>query len=459
MDNDGNKKATEALERINSTQARKIVIAEQLETLKTQIYDYEEEKERLDSILKDNQGTASMQSRVLSLERMIKTESDALESAYSKFLNDFNNGALTFFAKPLMDRAITFLVEAKVDDKGIKDMTDQSIYEILERKICICGTTLAEDSEAYLAVKDQLNYLPPESIGTSIRNFKEKIDSYNYANRNFFNNLKSRYEDIFRMKTRIQEWTDELNDISEKIRGKDDMKKFAEKLSQVKQRLKEFNEKKERLIREDESCNNDIERFQKIYDSLVAVSSKNKAIMINIRYAEEILEWVSKTYKEKEFDIRERLEEKVNLIFSRIYHGQRRVKINEKYQVSLLTMVAEQEIVTGESEGLNRVKNFAFIAGLVDLAKEKISTAAGDSQIDLSSEPYPLILDAPFSNADATHTTNISKVLPEVAEQVIMFVMEKDWRYAEPVMSYRVGTKWLLKKKTDTFTKLERGEI
>jgi DNA sulfur modification protein DndD len=192
MDNDGNKKATEALERINSTQARKIVIAEQLETLKTQIYDYEEEKERLDSILKDNQGTASMQSRVLSLERMIKTESDALESAYSKFLNDFNNGALTFFAKPLMDRAITFLVEAKVDDKGIKDMTDQSIYEILERKICICGTTLAEDSEAYLAVKDQLNYLPPESIGTSIRNFKEKIDSYNYANRNFFNNLKSR---------------------------------------------------------------------------------------------------------------------------------------------------------------------------------------------------------------------------------------------------------------------------
>ena len=458
MDNEGNKKATEALERINSTQARKTVIAEQLETLKTQIFDYEAEKDRLDSIIKDNQGTATMQNRVLSLERMIKTEADALEQAYSKFISEFNNGTLTFFAKPLMERANAFLKEAKVDDKGIKDMTDQSIYEILKRKVCICGTPLEKDSEAFGEVMKQLKFLPPESIGTSIRNFKEKIESYEYANRNYFNNLKSRYEDIFRMKTRIQEWTDELNDTTAKIRGKDDMKKFADKLAQVKQRLKEFNDKRDRLIREDESCNNDIERFQKAYDSLVAVSSKNKAIMINIRYAEEILEWVSITYKEKEFDIRERLEEKVNLIFKKIYHGQRRVKINEKYQVSLLTMVADQEMVTGESEGLNRVKNFAFIAGLVDLAKEKISTVAGDAQLDLSSEPYPLVMDAPFSNADATHTTNISKVLPEVAEQVIMFVMEKDWRYAEPVMSYRVGSKWLLKKKTDTLTKLERSE-
>lgn len=458
MDNDGNKKAADALERINSTQARKTVIAEQLETLKTQISDYESEKDRLDSIIKDNQGTATMQNRVLTLERMIKTETDALEQHYAKFIGEFNNGTLTFFAKPLMARAGAFLKEAQVDDKGIKDMTDQSIYEILKRKVCICGTPLEEGSPAFEKVMKQLKFLPPESIGTSIRNFKEKIASYEYGNRNYSNNLKSRYEDIFRMKTRIQEWTDELNDLTDKIRGKEDMKKFATKLAEVKQRLKEFSDKRDRLIREDESCNNDIERFQKAYDSLVAVSSKNKAIMLNIRYAEEILEWVSKTYKEKEFDIRERLEEKVNSIFSKIYHGQRRVKINDKYHVCLLTMVAEQEMVTGESEGLNRVKNFAFIAGLVDLAKEKISTTAGESQLDLSSEPYPLVMDAPFSNADATHTTNISKVLPEVAEQVIMFVMEKDWRYAEPVMSYRVGSKWLLKKKTDTLTKLERSE-
>ena len=457
MDNEGNQKATEALERINSTQQRKVAIAEQLESLKTQITDYDAEKARLDHILVEGNSTASLQERSLALERMIKRETDAIEQIYGKFIQEFNGGTVTFFAKPLMIRALDFMKDAKVDDKGIKDMTAQSIADIIKRGRCICGQELVEGTDEYETVLKELDFLPPQSIGTSIRNFKDKIATYDATNRNYFTNLKSRYEDIFRIKTNIQEWQDEADEIKGKIEGKEDMKKYAFKLSDVKSRLKELNEKRERLIREDEGCNNDIERFQKVYDSLVAVSSKNKSIMTYIRYAEEILAWITKTYKEKESDIRERLEEKVNEIFNRIYHGHRRVSINEKYNVTLLTMVGEKEIASGESEGLSRVKNFAFIAGLVELAKGKIVATAGENKLDLSSEPYPLVMDAPFSNADAMHTTNISKVLPEVAEQVIMFVMEKDWHYAEPVMAYRVGSQWMLDKKTDTYSILKRS--
>lgn len=63
-------------------------------------------------------------------------------------------------------------------------------------------------------------------------------------------------------------------------------------------------------------------------------------------------------------------------------------------------------------------------------------------------------MDAPFSNADETHTANISKVLPEIAEQVIMFVMQKDWNYAEPVMQHSVGKRYHLSKITETYTRL-----
>ena len=115
----------------------------------------------------------------------------------------------------------------------------------------------------------------------------------------------------------------------------------------------------------------------------------------------------------------------------------------------------DREIAAGESEGSNRVKSFAFIAGLVALAKEKLIANAGEEGFNLSSEPYPLVMDAPFSNADETHTANISKVLPEIAEQVIMFVMQKDWRYAEPVMDSRVGKQYHLKKHSETYTVLE----
>ncbi len=191
------------------------------------------------------------------------------------------------------------------------------------------------------------------------------------------------------------------------------------------------------------------------YDSLVAVSGKNKETMLFIQYAEEILDWLSSTYKEKEAFIRDALETKVNHIFEQMYHGHRRVSIDQRYQVTLLTTIEDKEVAAGESEGSNRVKSFAFIAGLVALAKEKLIANAGEEGFNLSSEPYPLVMDAPFSNADETHTANISKVLPEIAEQVIMFVMQKDWRYAEPVMASRVGKQYTLKKQSETHTILE----
>ena len=134
-----------------------------------------------------------------------------------------------------------------------------------------------------------------------------------------------------------------------------------------------------------------------------------------------------------------------------MYSGQRIVRINENYQVSLMAMLDGNEKRTGESEGLIRVKNFAFIAGLVQLAKEQICS---DDDMKLHTEPYPLVLDAPFSNADEEHVQNISRKLPEVAEQVIMFVMEKDWKYAKPVVMDRVGKQYNLEKINEYYTKL-----
>ncbi|MDD4615485.1 MAG: DNA sulfur modification protein DndD, partial [Caldisericia bacterium] len=265
------------------------------------------------------------------------------------------------------------------------------------------------------------------------------------------------YEELYRQKVRVQDWNDELIDISDIIQGKENMKRFETELIDVKQRLRDLNAKKERLIREDEVKKSDIERYQKVYDSLVVVSSRNKNFMTYIKYAEEIRDWLIATYKEKETCIREELEEKVNSIFEQMYHGHRRVSIDSKYQVTLLTTIADKEVASGESEGLNRVKNFAFIAGLVALAKNKIISKTGENEFDLSSEPYPLVMDAPFSNADEIHISNISRVLPEVAEQVIMFVMKKDWRYAEPVMSTRVGLKYTLNKLSEQHSVL-KGE-
>lgn len=455
MDLDGDEKARGALDMIQSSEAKREAIKTQIDTCASQIGQYEVRKEQLDDILRDNQTTATLQKKKEDLERRLSTERSTLESTISLFFKDFSKGSLQMFAQPLLGQANDFLAAIKIDDKGVRDLTAPTILELLKRGRCICGTELCEGNDAYNHLMEELNYVPPESIGNTVRHYREKLSSLSRDADHIFESLTSRYQEIYRSKARIQEWEDELADISIQIKGKDNMKKYETELIDVKSRLRDLNAKKERLIRDDATLKSEIERYKKVYDSLIAVSGKNKETMLLIKYAEEILDWLSFTYKEKEAFIREALEMKVNNIFEQMYHGHRRVSIDQKYQVTLLTTIEDKEVAAGESEGSNRVKSFAFIAGLVALAKEKLIANAGEEGFNLSSEPYPLVMDAPFSNADETHTANISKVLPEIAEQVIMFVMQKDWRYAEPVMATRVGKQYELKKLSETHTVLQ----
>ena len=455
MDTDGDKRARDALDMIQSSEAKREAIKDQLETCASQIKQYEARKGQLDDILRDNQTTSTLQKKKEDLERRISTERSSLESTTGLFFKEFSKGSLQMFAQPLLGRASDFLAATKIDDKGIRDLTAPTILELIKRGRCICGAEICEGNDAYRHLMEELNYVPPESIGNTVRHYREKLSSFSKNADHIYDSLTSRYQEIYRSKARIQEWEDELADISIQIRGKENMKQYETELLDVKKRLRELSDKKERLIRDDATLKNDIERYKKVYDSLVAVSDKNKETMLFIQYAEEILDWLSSTYKEKEAFIREALETKVNHIFEQMYHGHRRVSIDQRYQVTLLTTIEDKEVAAGESEGSNRVKSFAFIAGLVALAKEKLIATAGEEGFNLSSEPYPLVMDAPFSNADETHTANISKVLPEIAEQVIMFVMQKDWRYAAPVMASRVGKQYTLKKHSETYTVLE----
>lgn len=454
MDLDGDAKAQEALNRIQTAEQKRIAIKEQLDDCDSQINQYEARKDQLDSILRDNQTTATLQKKKEELERRIALERRALADTITAYFGDFNAGALSFFAQPLLSTASAFLKEVKVDDKGVRDLTKPTIMELIKRGRCICGQEIKEGNDAYQHLMAELAYVPPESIGNTVRHYREKLASFSRPAERTYTSIDQRYKEILRSKNRIQEWEDELDTISDQISGKENMRQYETELSDIKGRLRTLHDKKDRLNREEGAQKNDIERYKKVYDSLTAVSGKNRLAMELMNYAESIRDWLEETYKAKELTIREDLETKVNEIFEQMYHGHRRVAINAKYHVDLLTTVADKEIAAGESEGSNRVKNFAFIAGLVALAKGKIVTDSSENGINLSSEPYPLVMDAPFSNADETHTANISKVLPEIAEQVIMFVMQKDWNYAEPVMSDRVGKRYHLNKISETYTRL-----
>ncbi len=72
----------------------------------------------------------------------------------------------------------------------------------------------------------------------------------------------------------------------------------------------------------------------------------------------------------------------------------------------------------------------------------------------LTSEPYPLVMDAPLSSFDKRRIQNVCDTLPQIAEQVIFFIKDTDGELAEQYMGAKVGKRYLFDKKNEFETYL-----
>ena len=73
-----------------------------------------------------------------------------------------------------MKQALELLAEKDFVGKDIPYMHTKTIEYLLRQKVCICGTHLDEGSVPYTKVKELIEYLPPQSISTTIGDFKKE---------------------------------------------------------------------------------------------------------------------------------------------------------------------------------------------------------------------------------------------------------------------------------------------
>lgn len=440
IDTKGNQK----LAAMNKEQEAKV---EELETIKKQIEAhntsknyFDNEIKRVEQIIRENKETAATQSKIDSNEARISTleqkkrgEAEGIYSFVSKNLH-------LYFMQPVISQAIGLLKETGDFDKGIPEMHSRAIDFLMERGQCICGTSIEKGTDTYEFLLQERSLLPPQSIAATVRHFAAESQGY-------INNATSFHDDFCELYSRFRETKREISELiteNEKLRDKiqDDLDvgKLESDARDMRKKTAYHQEQIQDLRVAESVKQKEIDTLQESIDNLAGTSEKNRYISTCIDYVNVINNELSEFYREQEKDVRKRLQENVNAIFSKMYHGERKILIDSKYYVSLYPD-------TDASSGLETVTSFAFIAGIVSLAREKIN---GD--ISVNTEPYPLVMDAPFSNADEEHIARVSNILPDVAEQVIIFSMHKDWKHAEKDLGERLSRKYELEKVHETLT-------
>ena len=443
-------KQSEAEKQLSSYEAR-------LEEVMKELSYYDSETKRLHQKLLDTAEVRGKQEVRTKLDNALRVEQSNIKSSEDRLIYDFGRDCLPFFALPLIRKAKKVLAESKKDVQGIPEMHSKSIDYILKRQRCICGCDLSKNQGAVEAIQYERSLLPPQHIGTMIRTYVETCTQMAYRSEGFSEAIERDFQEICRHKRRVDELTDDLKKVSDEIMtmGSVNARQIEDDYQSMRRLYNEKLQLKGRLESNIRSKKDELTDIQKELNGLVVRNDKNTLIKREIAYAEEVYNWFKATYDLQVAEVKEKLTLSINKIFEQMYHGQRRVEIDDNYRIRLLTSVGDARIKTDESKGLEAVKNFSFISGLVDLAREKARVADKNDEMQamFATEPYPIVMDAPFSNVDEIHIGNISTILPNIAEQVILIVMKKDWEYAKDTMGSKVGASYYIEKVDNSDTR------
>ncbi len=429
---------------------------ERIKELDDEIVNYEQLKEDINAKLREAGPVKEIQKRRDDIAKEIKYFEDDLKKKNKAFLLMFGKEGVPLLVTPLLSRAEDKLDEMNIADKGIKGIDANAIDELLHRGECLCGTDLKEGSLAYKNVVQYKEFVPPQSIGTLVRDVKETIESNRIDNQDFVKKYEDMYREIQIIKKKIRDLEAEDRDKLAQIKGKDevDLGTAEEDLIRYNRKINELRDERDVKISLRTTKESEIETATNNFNMYKDKSDKAKKYQLYYKYAEEIYNWVNKNYSEKDEEIRNRLAEYVSDLFDNMYAGKRLVTIDERYNICLTTEDKQDVDLTG---GLRVIQYFAYVGGLVKLAHEVMMERQKkeDEVSTMLGEEYPLVLDAAFSHADDIHTHNIARELSCATNQLIFALMEKDWVYAKSGLEGRVGRMYELVKIDETEVKVE----
>lgn len=444
MDAAGDQKSRELRETIYSSQDKIIQNEERIDKIETEINYYRNEIEKTKAEILQFADVEKMQQQLNQLNHNLMQEKQLKNNTISVLMNNFTKQTFNYMSRKLIQDALIELKNTDNIDKGIPSVRAETIKFLMERKKCICGADLSDPtSEAVIKLTELLKYIPPQSLGSAISQFQNHSGQAIKTSENYYKNIETQLSSIRASSQKIDDIEHEIGEIDKTILRSSNSKVADLKNRQItmEKNLKDLTAEMNNL----KGTNTYLEEKKKEAEAEISrlqlKIEKNKTLEEQMEYARKAYEKFKQTYDFQEAKTRDKLQEQINDLFKQIYAGGMTINIDEKYRIT--SYVNELEEISSNLDA-NTAKSysiiFAFIVGVINLAKQKVADKSDD--VSIVTDEYPLVMDAPLSSFDQRRIKNICEVIPGIARQVIIFIKDSDGNIAKKEMSGKIGIEY-----------------
>ena len=422
-----------------------------IKTHESEINRIENDLYKKEAYLDANQEILALQQEKKRLDKSISRDKKDIDQSFNSICKDLSGPNM-----PLLSKLQSYIyLKYNLNDlpnntefnneESLSYISEQAVDQLIERGYCLCGAKITSENDAYKHLIKAKDHMEPHDYGRYLSSFCSGEDvSVGYSKnieKTLFNQIE-RYQELVEDTENNEE---RLKDIIEKIKGIPDVGQTQDDIGNLKAKKVEHETEIRYLSQDIDSIKN---RINKKDVDLEKVISKNKEnILTNEckRYAKYIYGMARIKVDKKKTEVRKKLQEEVNVAFNKMYHGNRMIEITTDFKAKTLTDSQELD----NSTGIETVKNFAYVSGILRLIKESFGTE-NDAFEETIDEIYPLVMDAPFSNTDEEHISRICAVLPDYCNQLIMVMIRKDYKIAQNSIGDRIGKIYEIDKISET---------
>lgn len=400
--------------------------------------------------LNDNRKIEEDQKELEKLEQDIKEYEKVKADYYADIVKALSNSA-KFFAATLLPEFEELLDRVDLEGKNIPGVTVDTLEYLLEIGECLCGTKLTKDSEAYETMMKLKKQVPPEMLGGAAGNLKATLDAWLNETNGMRETVSQKADDFDVAQGIIDERIREKESLEKTIDRKTNLGPVREQNKQAKARQTELEKKKVKyeILLKQAKDNKDEKESQ--LDAVASHDKQNAQVYRCLAYVEAMYEKASALANQRKNTIITDLNEIIGENFQRMFNDREKyAKLGSDYkihvyyhQVGEMTNYEEENLSNGETIAIN----FVFIVSILELARRYRELEKDNEEYGMENAilGLPLVLDGPFSALSNENTTLVAGRLPQFAEQVIIFMLDKDWeasgleKYTLPEFCYRVN--------------------
>ena len=125
---------------------------EKIEKLENEINYYQIEIEKAKNEILQFAEVEKMQQELNQLNNSLENEKRVKNDAISVLMSNFSKHTYNYMSRKLIQEALIELKDTGNIDKGIRDVTAQTIKELIERKKCLCGLDLSDPIQKLLLI-------------------------------------------------------------------------------------------------------------------------------------------------------------------------------------------------------------------------------------------------------------------------------------------------------------------